>query len=100
MAVAAAIFLIFLAMLIIFSLIFDFWGYLIVVGLIVFGVILLIAFLKRDDDTIYTPSYRSYSSYPGTSSFLKSDRQRSELRNKISDEWDRQSSFGSAEDLR
>ncbi|MCH7647555.1 MAG: hypothetical protein IIA83_02965 [Thaumarchaeota archaeon] len=94
----AIFFLLFFGLLISFSIVFDFWGYLVMIAIIVFAG--LVAWGYRDaQNENWQRRQSTIGNYGLNNRYSKRTTERS-LRSKIDDEWNKQSSFGNAEDLR
>ncbi|MCI0562481.1 MAG: hypothetical protein MN733_28685 [Nitrososphaera sp.] len=95
---SAAVILIFLAVLITLSIIFDFWIYLLILGIIFLGIIITIAVREEREEA----AYREFQSRSYTPRWDASSRARAEeryVRSKVEDEWNRQE-FDDVGDLR
>ncbi|MBI3842498.1 MAG: hypothetical protein HY295_05080 [Thaumarchaeota archaeon] len=92
----AAAFLIFLAVLITLSIVFNFWIWLVVAGVVLLGIIIAVAILEGRDATPVRSTPRI--DVLGEMRNASQRRIERELRGRIEDEWDRQTGLG--EDLR
>ncbi len=98
MSPASIFFFFFIILLIAFSIAFDFWQWILFIGLIVFAG--MIAHAYRDSGPPrYETKWRKRTNYNIDRNYDKKTTERT-LRSKIDKEWDRQSSFGDASDLR